>query len=282
LGANPATALVSRARPKAPNSCPETGPRRATLEIPILLYNVRITAALEPPGSNRRIPAAKTSRAAQLQIERTKSALLHKRIEMLTAHFAKPDVLAAIDKKVTETFTWLKRNKERRNKEENRLVPWWPMPSPTKDKYLLRNRKQQLLFTAYGNGLWWTIEQLIIDGHLLANEKHDFATALGYVPFALHHELIGMRLKNDSLSTDQRDPDNWDGESAGLNDIAIRFDYDNASNMRDTYVDVMQTFGLWDVRYPDARYFEIRIGPVAYAFHMHALVPILEELEPTL
>jgi hypothetical protein len=48
--------------------------------------------------------------------------------------------------------------------------------------------------------------------------------------------------------------------------------------VRDQFVETMAAFGLWTVRIDHD--YEIRIGPVAYAFHMLALVPILEKFEP--
>ena len=72
--------------------------------------------------------------------------------------------------------------------------------------------------------------------------------------------------------------ENPDDDAVGLNDVAERFDYTNATNLRDQFVDLMATFGLWAVKITHD--YEIRVGPVAYAFHMHALVPILDEFEP--
>jgi hypothetical protein len=120
------------------------------------------------------------------------------------------------------------------------------------------------------------IEELISKDKLLANEKHVIKKALGYSGKALHHELIGYRFKKDILKIHE----NPDDDAVGLNDVAERLDYENPTNVRDQFVDLMATFGLWTVKIPSD--FEIRVGPVAYAFHIHAYVPILDDFEPTI
>jgi uncharacterized protein Yka (UPF0111/DUF47 family) len=118
------------------------------------------------------------------------------------------------------------------------------------------------------------ISDLISKGVLDSDEKYLISTAMGYVPMALHHELIGYRMRKEILKIHE----NPDDDAVGLNDVAERFDYTNATNVRDQFVDLMATFGLWAVKIPHD--YEIRVGPVAYAFHTHALVPILDEFEP--
>jgi hypothetical protein len=207
----------------------------------------------------------------------SKATLLKARIELLNKHFADPAVKASIDTVAKETFLWLKKNKEQCNQDPNRFKPWWPSLAPlapSDAELIRRNRKFQLLCRAYGNGLQWNISELISRGVLDSDEKYLMSTAVGYVPMALHHELIGYRMRKEILKIHE----NPDDDAVGLNDVAERFDYTNATNVRDQFVDLMATFGLWAVKIPND--YEIRVGPVAYAFHMHALVPILDEFEP--
>jgi hypothetical protein len=206
----------------------------------------------------------------------TKAEVLKTRIEELNEHFAKPEVKAAIERVAKETFQWLKENKQQRNQDPNRFKPWWPSLAKSENNLIRRNRKHQLPDKVYGNGLWWMIEELISKGMLLANEKHLIKKALSYSGAALHHELIGYRFKKDILKIHE----NPDDDAVGLNDVAERFDYENPTNVRDQFVDLMATFGLWAVKIPND--FEIRVGPVAYAFHIHAYVPILDDFEPTI
>lgn len=206
----------------------------------------------------------------------SKAELLRDRIETLNPRFSDRNVLTAIDKRAKETLVWLRKNNEQCNRDKNRFKPWWPSPAKSNDELIRRNRKFQLLCKAYGNGLQWMVTGLISEGVLDSDEKYVIAKAVGYVPMALHHELIGYRLRKDVLKIHE----NPDDDAVGLNDAAERFDYDNATNMRDQFVDLMATFGLWSVKID--RDYAIRIGPVAYAFHMYALAPILDEFEPTI
>jgi hypothetical protein len=204
----------------------------------------------------------------------SKAAKLKARIEHLNKHYADPAVKDSIDKAAKETFAWLKKNTQQCNQDPNRFKPWWPSLATSDNDLIRRNRKFQLLCRAYGNGLQWMISDLISKGVLDSDEKYLISTAMGYVPMALHHELIGYRMRKEILKIHE----NPDDDAVGLNDVAERFDYTNATNVRDQFVDLMATFGLWAVKIPHD--YEIRVGPVAYAFHTHALVPILDEFEP--
>jgi hypothetical protein len=204
----------------------------------------------------------------------TKAAKLKARIEHLNKHFADPAVKDSIHKAAKDTFVWLKKNTEQCNQDQNRFQPWWPSLAKTENDLIRRNRTFQLLCRAYGNGLKWMISELISNDVLASDEKYLISTAVGYVPMAMHHELIGYRMRKEILKVHE----NPDDDAVGLNDVAERFDYTNATNVRDQFVDLMATFGLWAVKI--SQDYEIRVGPVAYAFHIHALVPILDELEP--
>lgn len=179
--------------------------------------------------------------------------------------FEEPHIRASQEQLCTAALKWLKRNKQRFVRGSRDEEPWWKVEIQTDDEVILDSREFSFRSLVLYNGLSFVLSELIGSEMIIVEDNWPKFVRSDFRQMAWNYEAVARaRAELPGIS---------------LTDLADRFDYENATKLRNKLMVPMAELGLWAVgeaKYKGKVGWSISVGALAKQFHEVVFIPALK------